>query len=150
MYPFTLAGEKKYYEAGTELTTFRCHDFTACAFICYDVRFPEIFRVAVRQNADLMIVIANWPQPREPHWLALLRARAIENQCYVAGVNRAGDDPHIHYGGRSIIFDPRGETVAEAGPGAQVLLAEIELQPLVDYRREFPALADMRPEFFNP
>jgi predicted amidohydrolase len=105
--------------------------------------------VAVRKNADLMIVIANWPQPREPHWLALLRARAIENQCYVAGVNRAGADPHIHYGGRSLIVDPRGETVAEAGPRPQVLVAEIERQPLIDYRREFPALADMRGEYFN-
>ena len=96
-----------------------------------------------------MVVIANWPQPREAHWLALLRARAIENQAYVVGVNRAGSDPHVRYGGHSLIVGPRGETLAEAGAEPQVLTAEIELAPLLEYRQQFPALADMRAELFT-
>ena len=148
MHPFSYAGETKYYEAGTSIVTFKWQDFTVAPFVCYDLRFPEIFRRAVRNDADLMIVIANWPQPREEHWLALLRARAIENQCYVVGVNRAGTDPHVPYGGHSLIVGPRGETVAEAGAGTQALAAEIERSALVEYRRQFPALADMRGEFF--
>jgi predicted amidohydrolase len=148
MHPFSYAGETKYYEAGTSIVTFKWQDFTVAPFVCYDLRFPEIFRRAVRKDADLMVVIANWPQPREEHWLALLRARAIENQCYVAGVNRAGTDPQVPYGGHSLIVGPRGETVAEAGDGTQVLVAEIDRSPLVEYRRQFPALADMHGEFF--
>jgi predicted amidohydrolase len=149
MQPFSLAGETKYYEAGAATVTFAWHDFTAAPFVCYDLRFPELFRQAVRRGADLLVVIANWPLVREDHWLALLRARAIENQCYVLGVNRCGDDPHVRYGGHSLVVGPRGETIAEAGSDAQLLVAEIERAPLVDYRREFPALADMRGEHFG-
>ncbi|MEX0678785.1 MAG: carbon-nitrogen family hydrolase [Pirellulales bacterium] len=149
MYPFSLAGETKHYEAGAGVTIFPWHDFSVAPFVCYDLRFPEVFRHAVRAGAELMVVIANWPLARDAHWLALLRARAIENQCYVVGVNRAGDDPHVHYGGHSLVVGPRGETVAEAGDGPEVLAAEIELAPLVEYRRQFPALADMRREFLG-
>jgi omega-amidase len=148
MHPFSFAGETKHYEAGASIVTFPWQEFSVAPFVCYDLRFPEIFRRAVRSGAELMVVIANWPQPRQEHWLALLRARAIENQCYVAGVNRAGADPHVPYGGHSLIVGPRGETVAEAGPGPEALLAEIDRAPLVEYRRQFPALDDMRGEFF--
>jgi omega-amidase len=149
MQPFSFAGETKHYESGSGITTFKWQDFTIAPLVCYDLRFPELFRIAVRAGAQLMVVAANWPQPRESHWLALLRARAIENQCYVAGVNRAGSDPHIAYGGRSLIVSPRGETVAEAGADPQVLVTKIDLAPLVEYRRQFPALADMRAELFT-
>lgn len=149
MQPFSFAGETKHYESGAGITTFRWQDFTVSPMVCYDLRFPELFRIAVRAGAQLMVVVANWPQPRESHWLALLRARAIENQCYVAGVNRAGSDPHVLYGGRSLIVGPRGETVAEAEADPQVLVAKIDLAPLVEYRRQFPALADMRAELFS-
>jgi omega-amidase len=149
MQPFSFAGETKHYESGSGITVFKWQDFIIAPLVCYDLRFPELFRIAVRAGAQLMVVVANWPQPREAHWLALLRARAIENQCYVAGVNRAGNDPHVHYGGRSLIVNPRGETVAEAGGNPQVLTAKIELEPLLEYRRQFPALADMRAELFT-
>lgn len=148
LHPFSLAGETKHYEAGEGIEIFEWHDFQVAPFVCYDLRFPEIFRQAARCGAELMTVIANWPQPREAHWLALLRARAIENQAYVVGVNRAGSDPHVRYSGHSLIVGPRGETLAEAGEGPQVLSADVELAPLLDYRQQFPALADIRPEFF--
>ncbi len=144
LHPFSFASETKYYEAGSDVLTFSWQGFVVAPLVCYDLRFPEAFRRAVRRGAELMVVIANWPQPREPHWLALLRARAIENQAYVLGVNRAGDDPHVHYGGHSLLVDPRGETVAEAGEAAGVVVAEIEHAPLEAYRQQFPALADIR------
>jgi predicted amidohydrolase len=144
MQPFTLSGEKKHYEAGDGITIFQWHDFRVAPFVCYDLRFPELFRRAVRAGAEVLVVTANWPQPRESHWVALLRSRAIENQCYVMGVNRAGSDPHVRYGGRSLIIDPRGETLGETGEGPEVMGVEIELSPLVEYRQQFPALADIR------
>jgi predicted amidohydrolase len=148
LHPFSFAGEDRYFEPGRGIELFEWHDFRVSPLVCYDLRFPEAFRQAARQGAELLTVIANWPQPRESHWLALLRARAIENQVYVVGVNRVGDDPHVHYGGHSLILGPRGETLAEGGTDPQVLVADVELQTLVDYRQKFPALSDIRPDFF--
>jgi len=135
------------YEAGASVVTFPWQGFSVAPFVCYDLRFPEVFRRAVRRGAELLVVIANWPHAREAHWLALLAARAIENQAYVVGVNRAGSDPHARYGGRSQIIGPRGEILAAAGADEQLLGAEIERAPLIAYRSEFPALGDMRKDF---
>jgi omega-amidase len=147
LHPFSYAGETKHYQAGEEVKLFAWHDLTVAPLVCYDLRFPEVFRRAVRRGAGVLAVIANWPEPREAHWLALLRARAIENQAYVVGVNRAGADPHVRYSGHSLIVGPRGEMLAEAGSDPQVISAEIESASLVEYRRQFPALADIRPDF---
>jgi predicted amidohydrolase len=149
LHPFSYAGETRHYEAGREIVTFAWHDFRVAPLVCYDLRFPEAFRRATRTGAQLLVVIANWPHPRESHWLALLRARAIENQAYVMGVNRAGSDPHVRYGGHSLILDPRGETLAEAGESPQVISANLELAPLVEYREHFPALADIRDDLLG-
>ena len=148
-HPFSFAGEDQYYEPGEPAQCFAWHDLQVCPTVCYDLRFPELYRQATRGGAQVLVVIANWPQPREAHWLALLRARAIENQAYVVGVNRAGRDPQLAYGGHSLIVGPRGETLAEAGSTAQTLTAELELAPLAAYRREFPALADIRPDLLG-
>ena len=115
-------------------------------FICYDLRFPELFRRTVVRGAQVYAVMANWPAPRIDHWFALLRARAIENQAYVAGVNRCGQDPSLAYCGRSAIFGPRGERLAEAGDAPAVIGCEIDLAELVEYRRDFPVLDDLRTE----
>lgn len=149
LHPFSYAGETKHYQAGEGIILFPCHDFQVAPLVCYDLRFPEIFRQAVRKGAQLLVVIANWPEPREAHWLALLKARAIENQAYVVGINRTGPDPHVGYAGRSLIVGPRGETLAEAGSAPQLIMARVELAPLVEYRQQFPALADIRPEFLG-
>ncbi len=124
LHPFSYAKETDYFDSGDEIVTFPCGDFTVAPFVCYDLRFPEVFRAAVRQGATLFPVIANWPQARAAHWPALLRARAIENQAYVVGVNRCGNDPNVGYAGDSILFDPKGECLAEAGSEACVILAE--------------------------
>ena len=143
IYTFTLAGETAHYSRGPNAPVFFAwNGFTVAPFICYDLRFPELFRAASARGAQLYTVIANWPQPRDAHWIALLRARAIENQAYVAGVNRCGDDPKYRYLGRSIIVDPLGNILADAGEGEGVVGAALDLKPLLDYRRDFPALAD--------
>lgn len=144
MHPFTLSGEAAHYGPGPQPVLFQWHDFTVAPFICYDLRFPEIFRMAARQGAQLITVIANWPVTRIEHWVTLLKARAIENQAYVAGVNRCGRDPTYQYPGRSIIVNPHGDIIADAGDGEKIVSAEISAQTVVDWRKDFPALSDMR------
>lgn len=144
LHPFSYVGETDHYAAGTGIETFICNTFTVAPFICYDLRFPEAFRAATRQGAQLLVVIANWPAPRENHWTSLLKARAIENQSFVIGINRCGTDPNHEYSGRSRIINPRGEILEDAGSAEGWIEAELNLQELIDYRNEFPALEDMR------
>ncbi|MBV9468141.1 MAG: carbon-nitrogen family hydrolase [Abitibacteriaceae bacterium] len=146
LHPFSFGGETKHYMSGEDIAIFNWQDFTVAPFICYDLRFPEIFRAAVRRGAQLFTVIANWPQAREAHWITLLQARAIENQAYVAGVNRCGHDPKLAYSGRSLIIDPRGEIIADAGNGENIISTDLDLNALQKYRRDFPALEDMKAE----
>ena len=91
-----------------------------------------------------MVVIANWPSCRAAHWKVLLQARSIENQAFVVGVNRCGDDPHHHYAGGSLVLDPKGNLLAEAGSVEGVVEARLDRRVLAGWRREFPALRDMR------
>lgn len=148
LHPFALAGEAEHYAAGAGTQAFAWQDFTVAPFICYDLRFPEIFRAAVaRRGAQLLAVIANWPVARIDHWTTLLKARAIENQAYVIGVNRCGRDPKFEYNGRSVIFDPHGRLVTEASAEEGWITAELEPQLLLDWRRDFPALRDLRREY---
>ncbi|MBO0800907.1 MAG: carbon-nitrogen family hydrolase, partial [Blastocatellia bacterium] len=113
IHPFTLGGESDNYAAGEGLCLFDLEEFRVAMFICYDLRFPEIFREAVRRGANLYTVIASWPVAREDHWVTLLRARAIENQAYVIGVNRFGSDPKFFHPGHSLIVHPSGKVLAE-------------------------------------
>jgi predicted amidohydrolase len=145
--PFTLGGEADNYEAGQGTVVFRLNDFTVAPFICYDLRFPEIFRAAARRGAQLYTVIASWPARRVDHWTALLKARAIENQAYVIGVNRCGQDPYLSYTGSSVIFDPSGKVIAEASDQEGALSAELSLPDLLEYRRMLPFLADLHTDY---
>lgn len=144
MHPMSVSGEAEHYVPGEGAVHFTIDSFTVSPFICYDLRFPEVFRDAVADGAQLLAVIANWPAVRQDHWRALLIARAIENQAYVVGVNRTGSDPKLEYVGGSIIVDPRGQIITEAHADETVIVAEIELDPLLEYRERFPALADRR------
>lgn len=149
LHPFTFGGEAAAFRRGERVQTISWQGVKVSPFICYDLRFPEVFRVATRQGAELLAVIANWPASRESHWVTLLRARAIENQAYVAAVNRCGSDPNVEYSGRSLIVDPRGEILADGGNREGVISAEIDIDGLRSYRRQFPVLGDMRSEFFG-
>jgi omega-amidase len=144
MHPFSFGGETKHYRSGDSLALFDWHQYTVAPFICYDLRFPEVFRHAVQLGANVITVCACWPQAREAHWVALLKARAIENQAYVAAVNRCGSDPKLSYSGRSLIIDPRGDILADGGHDEGVIHTTLDFDSLSAYRREFPALADIR------
>jgi predicted amidohydrolase len=144
LHPFSFAGEDAHFESGEAVLTTPLQEFTLAPFICYDLRFPEIFRKATRAGANFFIIIANWPTPRAAHWRALLTARAIENQAYVIGLNRVGNDPNLPYSGGSIILDPQGLPLTEASDTEQILTAHLPLEPLQEYRQDFPALNDIR------
>lgn len=142
IHPFSLGGETTQYTAGEKLSFCEWGGFSVSPFICYDLRFPEIFRAAAGRGAELFTVIANWPIKREHHWITLLKARAMENQAYVIGVNRAGTDPGYVYSGRSLIVDPHGQVLRDAGEAEGVIACDIDPQVVRDWRRDFPALRD--------
>ena len=142
IHPFSLGGELEGHEPGADIVTFPWAGFTVAPFICYDLRFPEIFRAAARRGADLFVVIALWPVKRQHHWLTLLQARAIENQAWVVGVNRVGGEPQFSYAGRSVVVDPHGVIVADAGEQERVLAGSLDLEAVRAWRRDFPALRD--------
>jgi len=147
LFPFTYAGESDHYQRGEEIVTFVWHGMIVAPFICFDVRFPEVFRGAAAAGADVFPVIANFPAARQAHWTCLTRARAIENQAYVLAVNRAGRDPNVAYAGGSCVIDPWGETVSEAESQECALVADINPEVIRACRERFPVLADMRGEF---
>jgi omega-amidase len=142
--PFTLGGEDEVYAGGEGFGVFHWGGFQVAPFICYDLRFPELFRLAVAAGADLLVVIASWPARRVVHWMKLLQARAIENQCHVIGVNRTGDDPINHHCGRSLIVDPMGEILVDGGGGERMIRATVSVEAQRELRERLPFLDDMR------
>lgn len=147
IHPFSPAHEGEHYQPGTEILTFPCEGITVGLFICYDLRFPEVFRTAVQRGVKLFVVIACWPAVRAGHWRALLVARAIENQAYVFGVNRCGVDPHLEYSGGSLFVDPRGDILVDGGSTEKVLSSTLDPRLVAEYRQAFPYLQDIRPEY---
>jgi predicted amidohydrolase len=148
LHPFSPGGEDRFYARGDNTYSFEWGGMRVAPLVCYDLRFPEIFRQETRRSAQLFVVIANWPIARDAHWQTLLRARAIENQAYVIGVNRAGNDPKFTYAGHSLIIDPRGETLAAAESGSQLIEAQVDVDSLLAYREQLPVLRDMHSEYF--
>jgi predicted amidohydrolase len=143
IHPFSLAGEDKVFEAGDTVPVFHIDETPASIFICYDLRFPELFR-KIAPSVEAVFVIANWPASRLEHWMSLLKARAIENQCFVLGLNRTGTDGNgIHYSGSSAVFGPSGEAVCSAGNGEEILVADIDPADVRLTRMKFPFLHDM-------
>jgi len=137
---FPLADESKAYRSGTKPIVFSICGVSASVFICYDLRFPELFRQVCR-DVQIIFVIANWPQSRMNHWEALLRARAIENQCFVAGVNRTGKDGNgIRYAGGSLVVDPMGMTIAQLDSRIKWAVVEIDPSRVTEMRARYPFL----------
>lgn len=144
VHPFSFGREIDHYRGGEELVLRPCPRAVTCPMICYDLRFPELWRIAAGAGAEVFTIGASWPSARQSHWRALLIARAIENQAYVVSVNRVGADPHLPYVGGSVIVSPTGEILAEAQDAPTILQAELDLDALHRWRNEFPALKDMR------
>ncbi|MCH2596365.1 MAG: hypothetical protein MKZ95_11265 [Pirellulales bacterium] len=141
---FTPAGEDAKFAAGTGHRLFQWQNVNITPLICYDLRFPELFRPPVQDGAELITVIASWPEVRSEHWVRLLQARAIENQAYVVGVNRCGADPTLTYDGRTVGFDPQGNCLFEADRTEQVVVSKIDIEQARQWRTDFPALNDIR------
>lgn len=138
---FTYGGEKNFFKEGDRRTIVEYKGFRILLQICYDLRFPVFSRNV--ENYHIAIYVAEWPASRAEVWSALLKARAIENQCYVIGVNRVGDDPGSHYAGHSRIMNAYGRCVAECAPEKEeTLCAELTLTDLERFRENFPVLGD--------
>ena len=147
MHSFSFAGEDREFRQGDALGMLDVKGIKAGTFICYDLRFPEVFR-ALPDDVSMIIVAANWPEARREHWKCLLRARAIENQCCVVGINCVGNQEGRSYLGDSAVISPAGETVLEAPEGEGVFICEIN-DDAKEYRKSFPAKKDRRPELYR-
>jgi predicted amidohydrolase len=150
IHPFTFDKEDIYFEPGDALAFFEIGGIKCTTFICYDLRFPEIFRIAALSGAEVCFVQASWPYPRQTHWQILLKARAIENQMFVVGVNRIGETPENKYFGLSAIINPLGEVLAEGKEGDEdVVVADIDVSVAREWRSKFSCLKDARYDLYK-
>jgi len=139
---FRMGSEHEHYAAGEERTVIHYRGWRILPTICYDLRFPVWCRN--RNDYDLMLCVANWPAPRRHNWRVLLQARAVENQAYVVGVNRVGQDGKgLEYAGDSMVVSHRGEIMVDSEPGESYIgKATLDLESLQTFRENFPAWAD--------
>ena len=143
LHPFSYSGEGEHYAPGREIVTTSVDGVRVTPFVCYDLRFADVFWDAAA-DTDAYVVVASWPAARKQHWRALLAARAIENQAYVVGVNRTGTGGGVAYEGGSVVFAPFGEVVGAAGTGPELLVATVDPDEVGEVRSRYPFLADRR------
>ena len=144
LHPFNYANEGKYFASGNETIKFELDGVACSVFICYDLRFPEIFR-QIAEEVEVIFVIANWPHTREMHWQNLLIARAIENQCFIVGVNRIGNDGvGLKYNGSSMVINPSGEVLLQTDKITEYDTCDIDISMVSKARKSFPFLEDIR------
>jgi omega-amidase len=143
IHPFSYSSENIHYAAGEQPVTTDIQGIKTGLSICYDLRFPELYRMYAKERVEFIIDIANWPDTRIEHWRALLKARAIENQCYMAGVNRTGKDPKLNYPGYSSVFDPMGKEIVTLVEEEGILHAVIDGDYVKEVRAKLPFLNDM-------
>ncbi len=144
IHPFSYANEDKYFGKGKNSVITKIKGLKIGLSICYDLRFPELYRFYAKEKVDCIVDIANWPEARIEHWRTLLKARAIENQCYVIGVNRVGDDPKLHYNGFSSVFDPLGKEIVAVENEEKLIEVEIDKSYVDEVRKKLPFLNDIR------
>ncbi|MFC8366953.1 carbon-nitrogen family hydrolase [Streptomyces sp. NPDC057239] len=135
-------GEAVLMGAGDALVTVRLPHTVVGVATCYDLRFPELFRGLVDAGAETLVVPAGWPERRRSHWTLLAQARAVENQSFVLACGTAGTHAGVPQAGHSIVVDPWGEVLAEAGPGEQILTVDFDPTTVAGTRERFPALKD--------
>jgi omega-amidase len=148
IHPFSFSDENKHYNSGEKPIITEIEGYSVGLSICYDLRFSELYRFYGRKKVDLIINIANWPVPRIEHWNTLLKSRAIENLCYVAGVNRTGNDPKGKYNGFSSVYNPLGEKLIHLEENEGVIEVEISHEEVNEARSKFPFLSDMKSQEF--
>jgi predicted amidohydrolase len=138
-------GETAFLTAGEKLVTTEIGGLFTGMTTCYDLRFPEQYRALTDQGVEYFIIPASWPERRIAHWSALAMARAIENQTYVIAVNAVGEQGDVSLGGKSLVVDPWGAVIAEAGTDEEVLVANIDVELVSRTRAQFPVLRDRIP-----
>ncbi len=144
IHPFSYAKENNYYDSTKETIITKIDQIGIGLSVCYDLRFPELYRFYAKEKVEIMINIANWPVKRIEHWKQLLKARAIENQCYMIGVNRVGTDPFNEYNGRSAVYDPMGEEIIMCDEREGLFTCEFDLTKVEKTRNKLPFLNDIK------
>ncbi|HAH32065.1 MAG TPA: hypothetical protein DCL44_07105 [Elusimicrobia bacterium] len=142
---YAFGGEDKCYKAGSKQELFELEGFRVMPAVCFDLRFPYLFW-NMAEKADIYIVIAAWPMRRAEHWMTLLRARAVENQAYCAGVNRIGLESMLEYSGNSMCYDPLGKTAIDAGSAEGIFISEavLDRELVAKTRKRFPFIGERK------
>ncbi len=146
---FSTMGEDRFLASGNETLVVRTSIGRLGVAICYDLRFPELFRKLALEGAEILCIPAEWPKPRQEHWRTLLRARAIENQLFVAAANCCGLQGKLDFFGMSLLISPRGEILAEGGETDTELTAHFDFEEMATYRFQIPCFRDRRPEVYG-
>ena len=148
LHPFTFGQEGECFSGGEEIVCTPWEDTMLGVFICYDLRFPEIFQISSAKS-ELIVLIANWPVSRIDDWDCLLKARAVENQAYIAAVNRTGEGGGLLYNGHSALFGPRGERLTTLCQEESLLIGEVDPEYVRRCRDVFPLKKDRREELYR-
>lgn len=146
---FRLMDEEKYLRRGNKAETFALAGVTWGLIICYDLRFPELARKLALEGAAVLVVSAQWPKVRLHHWRSLLVARAIENQQYVVAVNRVGKDDKNVFAGHSLVIDPLGEILYEAGEDEEIFICDLSARKVQEVRHTIPVFQDRIPDCYR-
>jgi omega-amidase len=146
---FDLIEEKKYFNAGKHLAVIESPWGKLGLALCYDLRFPEIFRAYALKGVETILLVAEWPRRRILHWDALLLARAIENQCFIAAVNKVGTSKGEQLGGNSAVINPMGEILTRGNAVPGVFMAEIDPEESARARNWMPVLKDRNPDLYG-
>jgi len=145
---FSLLGEDRAFSGGDSWLLAETSIGKVGVIICYDLRFPELSRRLAVEGAQVICVPAEWPKPRQEHWRTLLRARAIENQLFVVACNACGVIGKLDFFGMSMIIDPKGELLAEAGDDEGEIIAPLDMQSMIDWRAQIPCFKDRRLDIY--
>lgn len=145
---FSLMQEDRSFDSGKSWVLAETSVGTLGVFICYDLRFPELARRLAVEGAEILVVPGEWPKPRQEHWRTLLRARAIENQLFVIAANCCGLVGKLDFFGMSMIIDPKGEPLAEAGYEPEAITATLDFAAMTAWRQQIPCFNDRKPECY--
>jgi len=148
MHLFSLMQEDRSFDSGDSWLLVETSVARIGVFICYDLRFPELARRLAVEGAEVLVVPGEWPKPRQEHWRTLLRARAIENQLFVVAANCCGLVGKLDFFGMSMIIDPKGDLLAEAGYEPQSIAAQLDFAAMTAWREQIPCFDDRRPECY--
>lgn len=144
IHPFAYSKEDEHYDAGNETVRTKIDKTKIGLTICYDLRFPELYRLYGKEGTEIIINIANWPIQRIEHWKVLLRSHSIANQCFTIGVNRVGKDPDYTYPGFSAVFDPMGNQIELVEEEERLISVEFDLNKVEETRAKLPFLKDLK------